>query len=493
MPLRWHSCVLNNLSANSRIVRHWPALPPALRHKARLHFACPCPTIVRQANADTFARLAQKESLRRHENKLKRQGQLTFRQLESRQEVLDHLPRFFEQQIARRAWLGQRSHLQDAQHRAFHAALGHELDPAQELRFAALELDGRPIAYHFGFQWNAKFLWYQSGFDVDLWQSSLGEVLIRKLLQYADAAALREFDFTIGGEAYKSRFATLTRDNSVLRLERKPYSVAGTCRRSATWTASAARRIREDLKSRPRMCNALKKTFSRASSFRSQQLAWYRRVGLLSYLGLTLGKIFRSTIFSRDEALVFSISTSASTRSDVNRGSRPKITPCGLSELAVLALDCPDDLPHSRLGGWMARLSKGERLYGVRSDGRLTHLAWTAMRQAVLIRELSDTSLMPLSAPAMVVERSWSARDLSDSRSWARVLELLAQEIGDGREVWTYCLNAGRELRQEMQSVGFELRNRVIQVRVAHLVRWNRIVGCAPLHANFNCEGGRGV
>lgn len=493
MPLRWDSCVLNNLSADSRIVRHWPALPPALRHKAGLHFACPCPTIVRQTDADTFTRLAQKDSLRRHENKLKRQGQLTFRHLESRQEILDHLPRFFEHQIARRALLGQRSHFQNAEHRLFYAALVDELDPAKELRFSALELEGRPIAYHFGFQWNAKLLWYQSGFDVDLWQSSPGEVLIRKLLQYAHAAALREFDFTIGGEAYKNRFANLSRINFVLRLERRPYSVAGAYRRSAAWAGSVARQIREDLRSRPRVYNALKKTFSSGSIFWSAQQALYRRRGLLRYLSLAFGAVFRSTIFSRDEALVCSIMTGPSVRSDAHSGSQSRITPCGLSDLAVLSVDYPDELPRSKLGSWMARLSKGERLYGVRSAGKLTHLAWTAVRPAVLIREFSDTSLTSLSAPAMVVERCWSARDVSASHSWARALGLLAQEIGDGREVWTYCLNTDREMQRELESVGFQLRNRVVQIRLVHMFRWNRIVGCEPLHANLNCEGGRGL
>jgi CelD/BcsL family acetyltransferase involved in cellulose biosynthesis len=481
MPMRWNTCVLNNLSAESRIVRHWPTLPLGLRHKAALHFVCPCPTIVAEQDRDIFARLARKDSLRRHENKLRRRGRLTFRHLESRQEMKQHLPRFFEQQIARRALLGQRSHFLDPDQRAFYTALVDELDPGSELRFAALELEGRPIAYHFGFQLHRKLIWYQSGFDVDLWHCSPGEVLIRNLLQYAYEMGLREFDFTTGGEMYKSRFANLTRNSSMLYLERKPYSVAGAYRRLAALAKSAARRIKEELKARPRLYNMLKKKWLSAADFRAQQLALYRRAGLLSYARLALGRIFHNAIFAWDEALVFSFTAGALSPldrpTDCARGM--EISLCGLSELAVLSLEHPDELPRSKRDLWLARLLNGERIYGLHGDGELAHLAWTAMRGSVFVRELGDASRVPLSGRAMVIERCWSARVVRAPHSWANALRQLAQEIGDRREVWTYCINPDRELRQEIEAAGFRLRNRVVQVRALHAAHWNRIASAS--------------
>src|SRR5450759_4389911 len=307
MPVRWGTCVLDNLSADSRIVRHLPALPPSLRKKLDLGFAWPCPTIVAEEGRDVFGRLAQKESLRRHQNKLQREGRLTFRHVESRREIYQHLPSFFQQHIARRALLGQRSHFCNPETRAFYAALVDELDPRSELRFAVLELEGRPVAYHFGFQLNGKLLWYQSAFDVDLWHCSPGEVLIRKLLEYAHEVRLREFDFTVGGEMYKSRFANLTRKNFTLYVEREPESIAGWFRRLAMRARCTGRQIKEKLKARPRLYNAVKKKWLRAADFVSQQQRLFRRAGLPGYARLALGRTLRNAIFAWDEALVFSL------------------------------------------------------------------------------------------------------------------------------------------------------------------------------------------
>jgi hypothetical protein len=93
----------------------------------------------------------------------------------------------------------------------------------------------------------------------------------------------------------------------------------------------------------------------------------------------------------------------------------------------------------------------------------------------IFMRELGDASRVPLSGRAMVIERCWSARVVRAPHSWANALRQLAQEIGDRREVWTYCINPDRELRQEIEAAGFRLRNRVVQVRALHVAHWSRI------------------
>ena len=52
------------------------------------------------------------------------------------------------------------------------------------------------------------FLWYKPSFAVDLAQRSPGEVLLRRLLLQAMEENARMFDFGLGDEAFKSRFAT---------------------------------------------------------------------------------------------------------------------------------------------------------------------------------------------------------------------------------------------------------------------------------------------
>jgi CelD/BcsL family acetyltransferase involved in cellulose biosynthesis len=473
----WGTCVLDNLSADSRIVRHLPTLPPSLRKKVHLVFACPCPTTVSEEGRDVFARLAKKESLRRHENKLQRKGRLMFRHVESRGEIHQHLPHFFQQQIARRALLGQRSHFQDPEKRAFYAALVDELDPRGELRFAVLELDGRPVAYHFGFQLNGKLTWYQSGFDVDLWHCSPGEVLIRKLLQYADETGLRELDFTIGGEMYKSRFANLIRKNFTLHVEREPDSVAGLFRRLAIRARCTGRQIKEELKARPRLYKAVKKKWLGAADFVSQQQRLFRRAGLPGYARLAIGRTLRNSFFAWDEALLFSATARDLSPPDAlhDPGVPLEIRTGSFSELALLSLEYPDEFPWSKLHLWRERLEKGDRMHTLRSNGELAHIAWTATRSTVVIGELGSSCQVPLSDPAMVVDGCWSAPNFRAPHLWVNGLRLLVQEVGDKRDVWTYCINPDRQARQEIEAAGFRLRSGVVQVRVLRAIRRNWI------------------
>lgn len=124
-----------------------------------------------------------------------------------------------------------------------------ELDPSSELRFAVLELDGRPLAYHFGFESKRTYLWYKPAFDVGFWKYSPGEVLLRNLLRYARDSELREFDFTIGDESFKQRFANCRKENLAIYVERNPASVRclslGAIRAGKGW-----------LKRKPRFLNA---------------------------------------------------------------------------------------------------------------------------------------------------------------------------------------------------------------------------------------------
>jgi CelD/BcsL family acetyltransferase involved in cellulose biosynthesis len=94
-------------------------------------------------------------------------------------------------------------------------------------------------------------------------------MLIRKLLEYAHEARLLEFDFTTGGEMYKKRFANLIRTNSTLHLQREPGSIAGQFRRFMMRATGTARKIKEELKARPRLYRTLKRTWLRITDFAS--------------------------------------------------------------------------------------------------------------------------------------------------------------------------------------------------------------------------------
>ncbi len=149
-----------------------------------------------------------KKSLLRHERFFVRDGGLTISNLTDGEKILPHLEEFFEQH--RERWAGTPNpslFCSEAQQR-FYRRITAAAAQTGWLRFLRLEWQNRPIAFHFGFCYRGSFLWYKPSFAIDLARHSPGEVLLRQLLLIALQENAKEFDFGLGEEAFKSRFAT---------------------------------------------------------------------------------------------------------------------------------------------------------------------------------------------------------------------------------------------------------------------------------------------
>jgi len=149
-----------------------------------------------------------KKSLKRHANGLARLGDVEFHTYSNAGDILPRLHSFFEQHVARWAATGSPSLFNDSENREFYLALTEQLEAIDSIRYSELTVDRNLLAAHFGFKWESTFLWYKPSFNVALARHSPGEVLLRNLLQLAQKEGVHIFDFTIGGESFKYRFAT---------------------------------------------------------------------------------------------------------------------------------------------------------------------------------------------------------------------------------------------------------------------------------------------
>lgn len=149
-----------------------------------------------------------KKSLRRHECGLQRMGDLHSSTFTHVDEISPWLSKFFEQHIRRWQATQYPSLFLDDKNREFYRKVTQNLDLDGWLRFTLLQLDGRLIAAHYGFLYSGSFLWYKPTFDSRLAKHSPGEVLLKRVIEQAEAEKAREFDFGLGDEVYKDRFAT---------------------------------------------------------------------------------------------------------------------------------------------------------------------------------------------------------------------------------------------------------------------------------------------
>ena len=151
---------------------------------------------------------AGRTSLVRHERRLRRDGDLEVLHLRDAATIRERLDPFFEQHIARWSTTGFPSLFLDPAQRAFYRGLADEGAGSGWLRFTEIRLDGRPVAAHFGTSYRGTFLWYKPSFDPVFARRSPGEVLLRQLFLAALQEGAQRFDFGLGDEAFKARFAT---------------------------------------------------------------------------------------------------------------------------------------------------------------------------------------------------------------------------------------------------------------------------------------------
>ncbi len=163
-------------------------------------------------------RCVNKKSLRRHYNYFRRRGRLEIKHCRTVEEIDQYLDLFFQQHIERRALTDAPSLFLDERQRAFYRALVEELAPTGWLLFSVVLFNDVPLAFHFGFEFGDRLIWYKPTFNVKYAKHSPGEVLIKYLLEYAIQRQMAEFDFTIGEEPFKYRFANHVRHNYAIHV-----------------------------------------------------------------------------------------------------------------------------------------------------------------------------------------------------------------------------------------------------------------------------------
>lgn len=153
-----------------------------------------------------------KKSLRRHENKLMRMGKLSCVTYTTEEEIQPRLDNLFDQHVRR--WEGTKSPSQFNKliHREFYKRLIKNFDNKNWLRFTEIRLNEQLIAVHFGAHYAGSFIWYKPSYEPEYAEFSPGEVLLKRLIEFAMSEGAQVFDFTVGDEAFKHRFATQIRE-----------------------------------------------------------------------------------------------------------------------------------------------------------------------------------------------------------------------------------------------------------------------------------------
>jgi CelD/BcsL family acetyltransferase involved in cellulose biosynthesis len=194
------------------------------RLSTRRRVAAPLPLIDIAAHESWDAYLATRSSnfrqqVRRFARRAAREAELRVRRTESPDDLESDMRTFFDLHDKRLSGRGGSS-LSAERARSFHLDFAAAALEQGWLRLWLLELDGSPAAAWYGWRVGERYSYYNSGFDPAFASLSPGLVLISAIIESAFEEGAAEFDFLLGEESYKYRFAERERTVSDVTLAR---------------------------------------------------------------------------------------------------------------------------------------------------------------------------------------------------------------------------------------------------------------------------------
>lgn len=180
----------------------------------------PCPAALLDPGGECARSVTDRKSIQPYIRHFQSAEGYLVRHITDKAGMTAYFDAFFDQHVSRRFVTDTQSLFTEECNRAFYRDLVSRMSRAGWVVLTVVESEGIPIAFHFGFVYGGKLLYYKPSFEVSLSRYSPGMVLLKEVFQYAQAQKLHEFDFTIGDEPYKVRFANRIRHNQSVILFR---------------------------------------------------------------------------------------------------------------------------------------------------------------------------------------------------------------------------------------------------------------------------------
>jgi CelD/BcsL family acetyltransferase involved in cellulose biosynthesis len=254
--------VLANLPADSATVR---ALALAADLQAYNLFSYPafrCSQIVLRTltQRESVRRGVRKKRERRYLKVLGAKVPIRIEHLRSWDQIGSALPSFTNAHVARFSAIGRISNLDSQERVRFLSGLAKLLAPHGWITLSQLRAGEHPIAWQYAFQFARHCSFYQTTFAGGFREYSPGFGLMLRLIEeHCDSADTDFVDLGLGGEDYKKRLATASRETLHVTLARSTVTYL---RLAARYHAAAA------IKTSPRLEYYVRRVFGRPSKGR---------------------------------------------------------------------------------------------------------------------------------------------------------------------------------------------------------------------------------
>jgi CelD/BcsL family acetyltransferase involved in cellulose biosynthesis len=215
--------VLANLPADSATARAFGPSAELQGYNLFSETAFQCAQVLLQSmeQRESACRSVRQKRERRNLKALASKIPVLIDHLSSWDQIAPALPGFSKAHVARFSAIGRTSNLDNPLRVEFLSELAKLLSLHGWMTLSQLRAGEQPIAWQYAFQFARHRSFYQTTFDISFREYSPGFNLILRLIEEAcDSPATDFVDLGLGGEEYKQRLATSTRETMNVTLAR---------------------------------------------------------------------------------------------------------------------------------------------------------------------------------------------------------------------------------------------------------------------------------
>jgi CelD/BcsL family acetyltransferase involved in cellulose biosynthesis len=418
--------VLANVPANSATLRELPGVAGSQRFYVTSRTAYKCGVVQLGGEEERGAllrTLANKGREKRALKKLTTLGEVKVIHLTEPEQIGASLESIVSAQISRFLASNRVSPLVGQERRTFLRYLSDLLSHSGWLKISQLEIDGRPVAWNYGFRFGGSWFWYLPTFQMEYEHVSPGSCLLRLLVEEgARDSSLQWLDLGLGDEPYKERFANKSRQTRYVHLSR------GFSRH----VVSVGRELLSSTAARfPQVGNKLRdaRTFYRSAASRIQE------AGVAETARQSIRKVMRS-FASEDEVLLFEVPPAL-----VFSEPSVQLVPLTREHLVGASIINADDAHTLRyLMRCASRLSKpGPSGFLLQDEaGRPIHILWIANYDGFRLSEI-DHDLEASSPNAAMIFDCWTPAAYRGQGHYATAIRSAAAQLRQqGRAAWIF-------------------------------------------------------
>lgn len=406
--------------------------------------------------------LAGKERVRRFVKATRGKGSVRLDHARTSEKIESLLPEFVRAHVARFLATGRISNLVSPERRRFLEQLSFLLSQSGWVTLSRVVAGEKNVAWHYGFQFQGIWFWYQPTFDNELEKYSPGYYLLTRMIEEAaQDPATERLDLGLGAEEYKDRFANESRRTLYVTL-----------RSSVAQHAYEIMRFRaaQVMKSVPVLENAVRAGAARIERLK-QEMA---RDGMGSTLRRIVTRV-REFFWLEEEVFFLNWGTATSVCSSAARVERLSFT-----DLATAALQCHDDQETLEyLMRSASRMRKGgAECFGlIDRMGRFVHFAWRCPFEGFYLAELHARVDAPSPDSVMLFD-CWTPPGARRNGYYRETVTATAEQVRkQGKDPWIFSAARNLASLRGLEKAGFERRYVLVRQRV---LIWQRIKGKTP-------------